>query len=44
MSNIMQLIQDTALTDAIQNKIKHFAKLNADTMIAASIIKSVQEN
>jgi UDP-N-acetylglucosamine--N-acetylmuramyl-(pentapeptide) pyrophosphoryl-undecaprenol N-acetylglucosamine transferase len=44
MSNIMQLVQDKQLTDSIQNKIKHFAMLNADTMIAASIIKNVQEN
>ncbi len=43
MSNIMQLIQDKQLTDSIQNKIKHFAMLHADTMIAASIIKNVQE-
>jgi UDP-N-acetylglucosamine--N-acetylmuramyl-(pentapeptide) pyrophosphoryl-undecaprenol N-acetylglucosamine transferase len=44
ISKIMQLFQDNALTDTIKDSIKNFATFNADTMIAESIMKTVQVN
>ena len=44
MSKIMSLVQDNDLANNIQNKIKDFAKLDADILIAESIIQAVQKN
>ncbi|MEK0423675.1 MAG: undecaprenyldiphospho-muramoylpentapeptide beta-N-acetylglucosaminyltransferase [Bacteroidota bacterium] len=44
VSTVMNLLEDPTRTNNIKNKIKAFAKLDADQMIADYIIKSVQEN
>lgn len=44
MNAVMNLVQDEALSNQIQSKIKNFGTLNADKIIAEYIIQNVQEN